>query len=61
MKPSWGLSPEERERRFRRSKHKKLKIDLDEEENEDLTESVQDEQSGGFLISNNATSQPSIG
>ena len=32
------LSPEERERRFRKSKHKKLKVDLDEETKEETAE-----------------------
>jgi len=57
MKPSWVLSPEERERRFRRSKHKKLKTGLDEEGEERVTGGVDK-----FLTSNNMTIlQPSCG
>ena len=57
MKPSWVLSPEERERRFRRSKHKKLKTGLDEEGEERVTGGVDK-----FLTSNNmAILQPSCG
>ena len=60
MKPSWVLSPEERERRFRRSKHKKLKTELDQEVEEKVT--GEEELKEVFLTSNNTTIlQPSIG